>query len=49
LTKEKRHFSNGKIYLGMYTFLIKGAALITEVNDVLVASDTKLNIHAPVI
>ena len=42
-TMAKQHFSSGKIYLGIYTFLSSGAALSTLLMLVEVASLKKLN------
>ena len=42
-TMAKQHFSNGKIYLGIYTFFSSGAALSTLLMLVEVASLKKLN------
>lgn len=38
LTNPKRHFSKGKIYLGIYTFFISDDDPKTEVSDELVVS-----------
>jgi len=43
----KQHFSSGKIYLGIYTFLSSGAALSTLLMLVEVASLKKLNSNWP--
>ena len=46
-TMAKQHFSSGKIYLGIYTFLSSGAALSTLLMLVEVASLKKLNSSWP--
>ena len=43
LTIEKIHFSIGKIYFGIYTFLISGAELKIDDNDNDVASEKKFH------
>ena len=47
-TNAKRHFCNGKIYFGMYTFFISGAAPSIDVIEEAVDSETKLNTNTPV-
>ena len=46
-TMAKQHFSSGKIYLGIYTFLSSGAALSTLLMLVEVASLKKLKSSWP--
>ena len=47
LTMAKQHFSSGKIYLGIYTFLSSGAAERMLLMLVEVASLKKLNSSCP--
>ncbi len=49
LTSEKRHFSNGKMYFGIYTFLMSAAEPIIELKEAVVASEKNAQIEAPTI
>ena len=47
-TRANSAFSSGKMYFGIYTFLISCAAEVTEAIAPLVASEKKLKMTQPV-